>query len=310
MITENKFRGMGVALISPFDENDNIDFKSLRRLVQYLCEDGAADFIVVHGTTGESPCITRDERDEITKVVIDEVNGRIPIMVGLGGNNTKETCRRIAEMDAMGIDGILSVVPYYNKPTGEGMYRHFMSIAECSKLPIVLYNVPGRVGVNLSADIVQRLYQDSNNIIGIKEASGFPAQTESIRNLIDDENFVIYSGDDSLSVPIIRNGGAGVISVVANAYPKLFTRLIHLAMNGKYNEAEMIQLKLKDINSLLFANGNPSGIKALLYQMGLIDYNRLRLPLIPVSAEVYEGLEKAHEILSSQIDELMSIYNL
>ena len=310
MILENKFRGTGVALVTPFDENDNIDYKSLDRLLENICVDGGADFVVVHGTTGESPCITREERDEITSFVIEKINGRIPIMVGLGGNNTIETCRRIEAMETKGIDAILSVVPYYNKPSGEGMYRHFMQISECSSLPIVLYNVPGRVGVNLSADIVQRLYNDSDKIIGVKEASGFPAQSEAIRNLIDDPNFVIYSGDDSLSVAIIRNGGAGVISVVANAYPKLFSRLIHLAMKSKYNEAEMIQLQLKEINSLLFANGNPSGIKALLYQMGIIKHNKLRLPLIPVSNEVFEGLEKARNILSPQIESLLKTYSL
>lgn len=300
----NIFSGLGVALVTPFDSQGRVDLKSLERLLEHLLEPGGADFLVVHGTTGESPCLRRDERDLVTRHVVEITQGRCPIVVGLGGNDTAELAGRLREMDTTGIDGILSVVPYYNKPTQEGLYRHFSIVAEHAPLPVILYNVPGRVGVNMLPDTVCRLAAAHSNIVGVKEASGFPAQTEAIISGKVPEGFVVLSGDDALSIPIIRNGARGVISVGGNAYPRLFSRLIHLSMEGRYNEAEMIMLQLRDINSLLFANGNPTGIKALLYQMGIIEHNVLRLPLLPASREVYEGLMTARMQLEALVEDL------
>lgn len=294
MASKRLLEGMGVALVTPFDDAGQIDYTSLERLLKHQL-DGGADFLVVHGTTGESPCLTREERNDVTAFVVDYVAGRCPIVVGLGGNDTLELGRRISSLDTRGLSGILSVVPYYNKPSQEGLYQHFSHLAECSPLPIILYNVPGRVGVNMMPETVARLaHQYPNIIMGVKEASGYVAQAEQVIRLVDRDDFCVLSGDDNISVDFIRNGACGVISVVGNAYPRLFARIIHLSMEGKYNEADMLQIDLRDTHSQLFANGNPSGIKALLYQMGIIDHQRLRLPLVPVSPEVYRALGDAH----------------
>lgn len=290
--TKRLFEGMGVALVCPFLPGGEVDYASLAVLVEHII-DGGADFVVVHGTTGESPCLGRKEREEIRAFVVTQVAGRIPIMIGLGGNNTGELTERLRQMQTEGLSGILSVVPYYNKPTQEGLFRHFSLLAEHSPLPLVLYNVPGRVGVNMMPETVARLAHKYPNIVGVKEASGFVAQGEAIYKLVERKDFSILSGDDNLSIDFIRNGACGVISVIGNAYPRLFTELIHLSMSGRFNEADMIQLQLRDMNTQLFANGNPSGIKALLYQQGLIAHNELRLPLVPVSPEVYKLLDKA-----------------
>lgn len=288
--TKRLFEGMGVALITPFLADGTIDYNSLHNLLEHIVA-GGADFVVVHGTTGESPCLSRDERNQVTAFVVKTIAGRIPIMIGLGGNNTLDIGERLSELDTTGLSGVLSVVPYYNKPSQEGIYAHFRHLAKCSKLPIVIYNVPGRVVVNVTPTIVAKLAEEPN-IIGIKEASGYVAQGEAIHKLIDREDFSILSGDDNLSIDFIRNGACGVISVVGNAYPRLFTRLIHLSMEGKYNEAGIIQDQLRDAYRLLFENGNPSGIKALLFQKKIIEHNVLRLPLTPVTEAVFRGLEE------------------
>lgn len=298
--TKRLFEGMGVALVSPFLPNGEVDYPSMERLLVHII-DGGADFVVVHGTTGESPCLTREERNDLTRFVVEQVAGRVPIMIGLGGNNTREVAQRMQSMDTEGLSGILSVVPYYNKPTQEGLYRHFATLAEHSPLPIVLYNVPGRVGVNMMPETVARLAKEYPNVIGVKEASGFVAQGEAIAKLVQRPDFSILSGDDNISIDFIRNGACGVISVIGNAYPRLFTELIHLSMAGRYNEADMIQQQLRDMNTQLFANGNPSGIKALLYQQGIIAHNSLRLPLVPVSAEVYKHLDAARQAVDAYI---------
>lgn len=298
--TSRLFEGMGVALVTPFLPTGAVDYDSLRSLLEHVV-GGNADFVVVHGTTGESPCLGREERNEVTNFVIEVVQGRVPIMLGLGGNNTLEIGQRMATLDTRGLSGILSVVPYYNKPTQEGLYRHFAHLAEVSPLPIVLYNVPGRVGVNMTPEVVARLANEYSNIIGVKEASGFVAQAEATHRLVGREDFCILSGDDNISIDFIRNGACGVISVIGNAYPRLFTELIHLSMQGRYNEAEMIQLELREMNTQLFANGNPSGIKALLYQQGIIQHNVLRLPLVPVTSEVYRLLGEAMQAVDRYI---------
>lgn len=296
---------MGVALVTPFLPNRMVDYDSLDRLVDYQIAEGV-DFLVVHGTTGESPCLTRDERNAITERIVARVAGRVPIVVGLGGNDTLELGERFKALDTEGISAILSVVPYYNKPTQEGLYQHYAYISECSPLPIILYNVPGRTGVNMMPETVARLANEFGNIIGIKEASGFVAQGERVLQLVERDDFVVLSGDDNISIDFIRNGARGVISVIGNAYPKLFSRLIHLSMEGQFNAADMIQTELRDMNTQLFANGNPCGIKALLYQMGIIGHNVLRLPLVPVSSEVYNTLAAEHAHISRAMHHFVS----
>ncbi len=296
MSLSSKFTGLGVALVTPFLDNGAIDYESLDRLLDHLII-GQADFLVIHGTTGESPCLTRDERNQVTRKVIQRVQGKLPIVIGLGGNNTIELGKRFEELDTEGIDGILSVVPFYNKPSQEGLYQHFSYIAKCSKLPIILYNVPGRVGINLNPETVIRLAKEHELIVGVKEASGFVSQGEQVASAMHGEDFVVLSGDDALSTAFIRNGAKGVISVAGNAFPKLFGKLIHLAMEGKLNEAEMIQERFSKLNTSLFANGNPAGIKALLKDMELIKYNSLRLPLVPASKETILALEDARASL-------------
>ena len=296
-MSKHSFKGLGVALVTPFTETNKVDYKSLERLVEHLLRDRATDFLVVHGTTGESPCLTRQERDAVTEQIVKQVAGRCPIMVGLGGNNTLETAERIAAMQTRGIDGILSVVPYYNKPSQEGIYQHFSTLARRSSLPIVLYNVPGRVGVNMAPDTVIRLAQEHENIIGVKEASGFPQQAEQITSAELPKDFVVLSGDDALTVAFVQNGAQGVISVVGNAYPRLTSRLTHLAMQGRYNEADMLQTAMRQINTQLFQEGNPAGIKALLRLMCPIDSDTLRLPLVPVSEELRVRLDETRKEL-------------
>ncbi len=295
-----KIYGMGVALVTPFDAEGEVDYESLDRLIDFQLEE-RSDFLVVHGTTGESPCLTRDERNAVTARVVERVAGRTPLVVGLGGNDTRELGERFRTMDTTGISAILSVVPYYNKPTQEGLFRHFAYLSECTPLPIILYNVPGRVGVNMTPETVARLANACPNIIGIKEASGFVAQAEQALQLIEREDFSVFSGDDNISIDFIRNGARGVISVIGNAYPRLFTRLIHLSLEGRYHEADMIQQELREMNVQLFANGNPAGIKALLYQRGIIAHNTLRLPLVPASDEVFTAIDEARRSIDTYI---------
>lgn len=292
---------MGTALVTPFLPDGEWDRKSFRRLVDYQLAEGV-DFLVLHGTTGESPCLSREERGQITEALVEQVQGRVPIVLGLGGNNTREVAQRVSQIQDRGIDAILSVVPYYSKPTQEGMYQHFAYIAESSPLPIILYNVPSRVGVNLMPETVARLADKYPNIVGLKEASGFVNQGERVVQLVAREDFVVLSGDDSLSVDFIRNGAQGVISVVGNAYPRFFSHIIRVAREGYGAEAEALQDLLRDVNTQLFANGNPAGIKALLTHLGLISHNVLRLPLVPATNEVSSALAQAHEKLLSEIE--------
>ena len=218
-------------------------------------------------------------------------------MVGLGGNDTVETGERIQAMDTRGVSGILSVVPYYNKPSQEGIFQHFSYLAQRSELPLILYNVPSRVGVNMASDTVVRLARTHSNIVGVKEASGFPQQAGQITSSELPEDFVVLSGDDALCVAFVQNGARGVISVAGNAYPRLTSRLIHLAMDGRYNEADMIQTAMRQLNTQLFQEGNPAGIKARLHLMGLIDTECLRLPLVCVSQELRERLDETRRVL-------------
>ncbi len=296
-----QLRGMGVALITPFDENGEVDYESLRLLADYQVSNGAA-FIVVLGTTGESPTIEESERVTIIDTVRQTIDGRCPLVVGAGGNHTMRLVKRLQEMDTTGVDAILSVAPYYNKPTQEGIYQHYKMLASATDLPVLLYNVPGRTGVSIKPETTLRLAADCPNIIGVKEASG---SIEQVRAIISEKpaDFIVLSGDDHLSLSFIKEGAEGVISVIGNAYPEQFSRLIRLSLEGRYEDAEILQQKLEGMYYLMFVDGNPAGVKELLHQKGLIRHNRLRLPLVPASdstatliARVRQQIEQAAEL--------------
>ncbi|MBR4365399.1 MAG: 4-hydroxy-tetrahydrodipicolinate synthase [Bacteroidaceae bacterium] len=277
-MARNKFKGMGIALITPFTKTGAVDYEALRRLLDYQLNNGV-DFLCILATTGETPCLTENEKQQIKDIVVEKVKGSIPVLMGIGGNNTAAVVDYIKKVDLSGIDGILSVCPYYNKPSQEGLYQHFKTIAEASELPVVLYNVPGRVGVNMAAETTLRLANDCDNIVAIKEASGNFAQIdEIIKNKPQD--FDVISGDDGITFPLITLGAAGVISVIGNALPKEFSRMVRLALQGDNVNACAIHHKFTELFHLLFVDGNPAGVKAMLHSMGLI-HNELRLPLVP-----------------------------
>lgn len=284
---QNIFRGLGIALITPFKKDGSVDYKTLKSLVDYQIGNGA-DFIVILATTGETPCLEKEEKDEITKTVIDVVKGRVPILKYCGGNNTAAVVREIKESDWSGVDGILSICPYYNKPSQEGLYEHFKAIANVSKLPIVLYNVPGRTGVNMTAETTIRIANSFSNVVAIKEASGSLEQVDEIIKYKPD-NFEVLSGDDALTFPMIVSGAVGVISVIGNALPKEFSRMIRLELNGEFEAARAIHHKFTELYKLLFVDGNPAGCKALLNDMGMIE-NILRLPLVPTRIETKQKM--------------------
>ena len=277
-MAHNKFKGLGVALITPFTKTGEVDYTALRRLLDYQISNGV-DFLCILATTGETPCLTVEEKQKIKDIVVEKVAGRIPILMGCGGNNTSAVVHALKTEDFSGVDGVLSVCPYYNKPSQEGLYQHFKTIAEATPLPVVLYNVPGRVGVNMTADTTLRLARDCENIVAIKEASGnFTQIDDIIKN--KPENFDVISGDDGITFPLITLGAVGVISVIGNALPKEFSRMVRLALNGDYSPALHIHHKFTELFKLLFVDGNPAGVKAMLNAMGLIE-NELRLPLVP-----------------------------
>jgi len=267
-MARNIFKGLGIALITPFTADGEVDYKSLKRLVEYQLDNGA-DFLCILATTGEAPCLSTAEKDEITVFIKEIVNGRIPILKYCGGNNTAAVVDEIKTTDWTGIAGILSICPYYNKPSQEGLYQHFKAISEASPLPIVLYNVPGRTGVNMTAATTVRIAKDFPNIVGVKEASGSLEQVdEIIKNKPD--NFDVISGDDALTFSMVASGAAGVISVIGNALPKEFSRMIRLEFKGEYEPARKIHHMFTELYSLLFVDGNPAGCKALLNDMGMI----------------------------------------
>ncbi len=277
-MTQNIFKGLGIALVTPFTADGAVDYKSLGRLLDYQLSNGA-DFFCILATTGETPTLTQEEKHAIKELVVSKVGDKAPILMGCGGNNTSAVVDELQTEDFSGIDGILSVCPYYNKPSQEGLYRHFKTIAESTDLPVVLYNVPGRTGVNMKAETTVRLARDCKNIVAVKEAAGSLEQVdEIIKN--KPEGFDVISGDDALTFPMIACGAAGVISVIGNALPKEFSRMIRLEMNGETDSARMIHHKFTDLFNLLFVDGNPAGVKAMLHEMGMIE-NVLRLPLVP-----------------------------
>ena len=288
---KNIFRGLGVALVTPFATNGDIDYKALENLVEYQLDNGA-DFLCILATTGETPCLSSEEKKELTTFIKSVVKGRVPILKYCGGNYTAAVVEEIKESDWQGIDGILSICPYYNKPSQEGLYQHFKAIAEVSPLPVVMYNVPGRTGVNMTAETTVRIATDFSNIFGIKEASGDLEQIDEIMKR-KPNNFEVISGDDALTFPMIVSGAVGVISVIGNALPKEFSRMIRLEFNGEFEAARKIHHQFTELYKLLFVDGNPAGCKALLSDMGMIE-NVLRLPLIPTRIET---IQKMNEIL-------------
>ena len=286
-MAQNIFRGLGIALITPFTEDGEVDYKALTDLVEYQI-DNNADFLCILATTAEAPCLSREEKDKITKTILEVNRHRVPILKYCGGNNTRGVIDEMRNTDWTGIDGILSICPYYNKPSQEGLYQHFKAIAAESPLPLVLYNVPGRTGVNMKAATTVRLAKDCPNIVAIKEASGSLEQVDEILKN-KPRNFEVISGDDALTFSMIASGAQGVISVIGNALPKEFSRMIRLEFNGEYEAARKIHHKFTDLYSLLFVDGNPAGVKALLNDMGFIN-NVLRLPLVPTNIETKQKM--------------------
>lgn len=277
-MAQNIFKGLGIALVTPFTSDGSVDYSALSKLITYQLNNGA-DFFCILATTGETPTLTAEEKRRIKEMVVDMVGDKLPILIGCGGYNTAEVVRELQTGDFSGIDGILSVCPYYNKPSQEGLYQHFKAIAAATNLPVVLYNVPGRTGVNMKAETTVRLARDCKNIVAIKEASGSLEQVdEIIKNKPD--GFDVISGDDALTFPMIACGAAGVISVIGNALPKEFSRMIRLEMKGEIESARKIHHRFTDLFNLLFVDGNPAGVKAMLHEMGMIE-NVLRLPLVP-----------------------------
>lgn len=278
---------MGVALITPFKSNGDVDYEALENLVESLIRNGA-DFLCVLGTTAETPTLSSEEKNEIKRLVVRKVNGRIPLLLGCGGNDTRAVVNSLKNDDFSGFSGILSVCPMYNKPSQEGLFQHFKAIAEASPVPVVLYNVPGRTGVNMTAETTLRLARTCPNIVAIKEASGNITQMDDIiKN--KPSHFDVISGDDGITFPLITLGAVGVISVIGNALPKEFSRMVRLALNGDYANALTIHHRFTELFSLLFVDGNPAGVKAMLNLMGACE-NVLRLPLVPTRITTMEKM--------------------
>jgi 4-hydroxy-tetrahydrodipicolinate synthase len=285
-----QFRGLGVALVTPFRSNGQIDYAGLEKLIDHQIM-GGVDYVVSMGTTGESVTLTKAEKQELLAQTIGFVRNRVPVVLGVGGNNTVEVVEAFGAFEMDGVDAILSVSPYYNKPTQEGIYQHYKALAQVALRPIILYNVPGRTGSNMSADTTLRLAKDFKNIIAIKEAS---ANLDQMGRILKHKpkDFMLISGDDALTLPIIAMGGVGVISVVGNALPKEFSTLVHAALKGDLETARREHLRLIDVIDLLFAEGNPGGIKEVLKIMGVCG-NPVRLPLVNVSEATAKKLYQA-----------------
>ncbi len=283
-------KGMGVALITPFKSDKTVDFDALARLIEYQIKNGI-DYLVVLGTTAETATLTPDERKAVRNMIAERVAGRVPLVIGIGGNNTMAVINELQTTDLSAFSAVLSVVPYYNKPSQEGIYQHYAAIAQASPLPVILYNVPGRTGVNMTADTTLRLACDfPDNIVGVKEASGNFSQIDDIIKR-KPEDFAVISGDDGITFPLITLGAVGVISVIGNAFPKEFSRMVRLALEGDYQRALTIHHRFTELFSLLFVDGNPAGVKCLLHAMGYIE-NELRLPLVPTRITTYEKIRQ------------------
>jgi len=286
---KDKLTGLGVAIVTPFRSDGSTDFPALGRLLDHLLK-GGVHYLVVLGTTGEAVTLSADEKKAVVDYVIEHTEHRLPIVVGVGGNNTHHVIDQMRHFDFTHIDAILSVAPYYNKPTPRGLFEHYRTLSATSPVPIILYNVPGRTGVNIPASVTVELARACRNIVAVKEASGDLAQIMHIAAEKPDD-FLIISGDDMLIVPIMAAGGAGVISVAANAYPAPFRRIIDAALAGDYAAANKEHFRFLRLIELLFTDGNPGGIKAVLSEMGIIE-NNLRLPLVPVRKEVIKEIRE------------------
>ena len=280
--------GTGVALITPFNEDKTIDYTSLEKLINKIIE-GGIDFLVVLGTTGEATSINESEKNDLINFIIKLNNKRLPLVLGLGGNNTNKLIKEINNTDLSDFDAILSVTPYYNKPSQKGLYHHYAEISKSSPIPIILYNVPSRTGVNMSPEITIQLANDFKNIISIKEASG---DINQIKYILKNKpkNFDVLSGDDGLTLEIIQNGGVGVISVIGQSNPVEFSSLVKFALNGKLSAAKLLHDKLYGLYHYLYSEGNPSGVKAFLSLQGVCK-NYLRLPLVPMSSELFNDFK-------------------
>ncbi|MDQ3109458.1 MAG: 4-hydroxy-tetrahydrodipicolinate synthase [Bacteroidota bacterium] len=284
---KSPFSGTGVAIVTPFKADGSIDFPAFTKVIEHIIK-GKCEYIVVMGTTGESPALSKNEKHEILKHAIQVINGRVPVVYGIGGNNTAETVHQLITTDLLGVSGILSVSPFYNKPNQRGLYEHYKEIAEASPLPVILYNVPGRTAMNMTAETTLKLAHDFPRIVAIKEASG---NLEQIMAIIKDrpKDFLLISGDDLLTLPIIASGGDGVISVVANAFPKQFSEMVRLFLDGNFKAGNKIHYNLMRVTQLFFADGNPGGVKVALEAQKLLKAN-LRLPLYPVNDQVRKGI--------------------
>ncbi|MCE5347425.1 MAG: 4-hydroxy-tetrahydrodipicolinate synthase [Bacteroidales bacterium] len=292
-----KFKGTGVAIVTPFKNDSSIDFAGLGNIINHVIS-GGVNYIVAMGTTGESATLTKDEKKAVVSYVVETVNNRVPVVIGIGGNNTQDVINTIRYANFTGVDGILSVAPYYNKPNQRGLFQHFKAIATCSPVPVIIYNVPGRTCSNISSDTCLELAHECENIVAVKEASGDLTQ---IMKIIKGkpENFIVISGDDMMTIPIVAAGGSGVISVLANAFPAQCSDLVNHLQKGNYKSARELHFRFIEMIELLFIEGNPAGIKAILNSMNLCQ-NYLRLPLVPVSRPIYTRIQKAVEELNKK----------
>lgn len=286
---KNPFHGLGVALITPFTAEQAVDYDALEELVDSLLK-GGADFLCILGTTAETPCLENDEKQEIIRRIVEQNNGRVPLLLGCGNNNTASVVQYLKETDLNGIDGVLIVTPYYNKPSQEGLYQHFSTVAAATDKPVVLYNVPGRTGVNLQASTTLRIAGDCPNVVAIKEASGKLDQIETIIQNAPD-GFEVLSGDDAVTFELLSLGAVGVISVIGNAYPEAFGTMVHAVLKENMPEALALHRKLHPLYSLMTADGNPAGIKSLLTAQGKIK-NVLRLPLVPATTATQVAIKE------------------
>lgn len=279
----NKFVGTGVALVTPFTTELKVDVEALRKIVSFQIENGI-DYLVVLGTTGESATLTSEEKKLVISTVVEENNGRLPLVLGVGGNCTNKVVEELKSVDLSHFDAVLSVSPYYNKPSQEGIYQHYKAVAEASSKPVILYNVPGRTASNVLPATVKRLAEDFKNIIGIKEAAGDMVQAMNLINMVP-EGFLVISGDDMITLPMVLAGGHGVISVIAQGFPAEFSKMVNLGLDREVDDAYKLHYEVAPSIDLIFAEGNPVGIKALLARRGLCE-NALRLPLVKSSDDL------------------------
>jgi 4-hydroxy-tetrahydrodipicolinate synthase len=289
-----RFSGTGIALVTPFKKDDSVDFRALADVVEHVVKNGV-EYLVALGTTGETPVLSEEEQKEVVRHIIGVNQGRVPVVVGMGGNNTAALTRKIDSWDLSGVDAILTASPYYNKPSQRGIHAHYMAVAEASPLPVIIYNVPSRTGSNISAGTTLALASENEKFIGIKEASGDMNQIMAIAEKKPDR-FLLISGDDALALPIISLGGSGVISVVGNAFPRQFSEMVRLALANRWEEARLIHFSLLEIIRQLFIEGSPPGIKAALNILNICE-NHVRLPLVPVSRSTYARLDELIKLI-------------